>query len=310
MAKFIELKYKNQTLKINTRGGGIAEYYVEKDGRREDIIYGYNIEKDCDGGMGDVLSPFPGRVDKGEYSYQGSDYQLKGFAENKGNTLHAFVRELEWEVAKISDYQIASIVEVKEDKFLDKGYPFNLRFSIIYEILDEGLLIRTEVKNIGENTAPFGIGYHPYFKVAAKVDEMIWHVPAKSVVEFDESLKPTGKLIPVDESNLDFRTPARIGSRIIDNCFTDLIRDEKGIFTSRLSNEDGTKAIEIWQDESYPYFQTYSSDTIAPKNQRQAIAMEPQSCCGFAINFPKLGLIDLVPDLQFVGEWGINIAIK
>ncbi len=306
MSKFVELKYKNQTLRINTRGGGIAEYYIKKDNRRDDIIYGYSDEKDYDGGMGDILSPFPGRVDRGRYSYQGGDYQLNGFAENKGNSLHAFVRELNWIVEKISDNQIASTVEVKEQDFSEKGFPFSLEFNIIYEILDDGLSIKTDVKNIGDKTVPFGIGYHPYFKVATKVDDMIWQVPAKSVVEFDDSLKPTGKLIPVEESNLDFRTPARIGGRVIDNCFTDLIRDEKDIFTSKLSSEDGSKGIEIWQDSSYPYFQTYSSDTITPKNRRQAMALEPQSCCGFAINMPELGLIHLEKGEEFCGRWGIR----
>ncbi len=308
MSKFVELKYGGQTLKINTRGGGIAEYFIEKKGKRQDIIYGYSDEKDCDGGMGDILSPFPGRVDKGRYTYDGKDYQLKGFIESNGNPLHVFVREQQWKVTINSESQITSRLDVKEEKFSSFGYPFSLEICINYQLLDDGLKVKTTVKNVGKVTAPFGIGYHPYFKVADKVDDMIWQVPAKSLVEFNEKLKPTGKLIPIEESSLDFRTPARIDVRVIDNCFTDLIRDSKGIFTSKLSNEDGSKIIEIWQDKRYPYFQTYSSDTIATKNIRQAMAMEPQSCCGFAVNMQGLGLIDLKPKGTFTGEWGINFT--
>jgi len=310
MSKIIEMNFRNQVLKINTRGGGIAEYYIEKDGKREDIIYGYGNEKDYDGGMGDILAPFPGRVDRGNYHFQGTDYQLNGFKENSGNPIHAFVRELEWKVKKTADNQITSRLDVSGKQFASKGYPFSLEFNIIYTILKNGIEIKSEIKNNGKTTAPFGIGWHPYFRVTTKVDDAIWHVPASSVVEFDENLKPTGKLIPIEESSLDFRTPTRIGGRIIDNCFTNLIRNEKGIFTSRLSNEDGSRAIEIWQDQSYPYFQTYSADTIMIKNRRQALALEPQSCCGFAVNYPKLGLIALSPREAFKGKWGINIFYK
>ncbi|OQB06546.1 MAG: Aldose 1-epimerase [bacterium ADurb.Bin212] len=306
MSKIVELNYHNQTLRINCRGGGIAEYYVEKDGRREDIVYGYCEESDYDGGMGDILSPFPGRVDKGEYTYNGEGYKLQGFEENNGNPLHVFVRELEWQVAKTSDNQITSTLDVLVDKFAKNGYPFGLKYQIIYTLKVGGLHIKTVVKNTDEKIAPFGIGYHPYFSVAREVDEMVWKVPAESLVEFDQNLKPTGKIIPVNETDLDFREGGKIGNKEIDNCFTGLIRDENGIFTSTLSSKDGQKVIEIWQNESYPYFQTYSADTIDENNYRKAMALEPQSCCGYAINMPELGLVDLEPGSEFRGEWGIN----
>lgn len=306
MKKFVRINYKKCTLVINSRGGGIAEYYTEIGGERHDIIYGYAGESDYDGGMGDILSPFPGRVDKGEYAYEGEKYKLCGFTENNGNPLHVFVRELEWEVEKSAENQITSSLEVNGNDFKDNGYPFSLKYQIIYTLLESGFRVKTVVKNIGDKAAPFGIGYHPYFSVTQMVDQAIWQFSAQSMVEFDRSLKPTGKLIPISETRLDFRTPARVGERVIDNCFTDLTRDKEGIFTSRLSNEDGSKVIEIWQDQSYPYFQTYSADTIDKKNYRKAMALEPQSCCGFAINMPELGLINLEPNAEFKGEWGVN----
>lgn len=309
MSKFVELEFKNQTLIINSRGGGIAQYYVENNGKRREIMYGYSKQEGCDGGMGDILSPFPGRVDKGEYSYQNKNYKLSGFIENKGNPLHAFVRELEWKVKKTAENQITSTLDVYAKDCKENGYPFSLKYTIIYTLKKNGLDVETVVKNVGENTAPFGIGYHPYFSVTQEVDQAIWQFSAQSVVEFDKSLKPTGRLIPINETRLDFRTPARIGERVIDNCFTDLVRDEKGIFTSRLSNEDGSKSIEIWQDESYPYFQTYSADTIDKKNYRKAMALEPQTCCGYAVNVPGLGLISLKPGEEFRGEWGVNFQV-
>lgn len=310
MSKFVELKLAGQTLAINPRGGGIAEYYVEMKGVRHDIIYGYSREEDYDGGMGDILSPFPGRVENSTFDFDGESYQLSGFSQNKGNTIHAFVREMLWQVKKSSENQITSTLDVSSEEMAGHGYPFSLKYEVKYTLLEKGLSVETSVENTGSKTAPFGIGYHPYFKVAAQVDEMVWRVPAKKVVEFDATLKPTGKLINIGETRLDFRTAKAIEGIEIDNCFTDLRRDESGIFTSTLQNLTGTKIINIWQDKSYPYFQTYSADTIADRNYRQAMALEPQTCCGYAVNVLGLGLIALKPQEKFSGRWGVNYKFK
>jgi len=307
MSKLVKLNFKDQTLIINTRGGGIAEYYVTKKNQRRDIVYGYGSEKDYDGGMGDVLSPFPGRVENSEYYFNGNHYKLSGFNVNSGNALHVFVREQNWKVEVTDKNKITASFNISSKKFSKHGYPFDLELTIIYSLSNNGLTVSTKVKNIGPETAPFGIGYHPYFKVAAKVDDMVWIVPAKKIVEFDEKLKPTGRLLVVSKTEFDFRIPKEIGSLEIDNCFTDLIRDKKGIFTSTLSNKSGSEVIKVWQDKKYPYFQTYSADTIAKKNFRQAMALEPQTCCGYAVNVPNLGLIKLKPKEEFNGCWGIQL---
>ena len=296
-----------QTLVINPRGGGIAEYFMTINGKRQDIVYGYTEEEDADGCMGDVLCPFPGRVDNSEYDFEGEHYKLSGFQENRGNTLHAFVRELEWQVEELEPGQISSSIEIGENDFAERGYPFGFRLSLTYLLTDDGLKVQVLAINNGTKTAPFGIGFHPYFKIAGQVDEMVWKVPAKKVVEFDSTLRPTGKLLNTGDTTLDFRIANPIDGIVVDNCFTDLERDEKtGRFTSFLANLTGTKKISVWQDENFPYFQTYSADTIADRNYRKAMALEPQTCCGYAVNIEGLGLIKLKPSEEFKGEWGIR----
>lgn len=320
MSKFVEIKFKNQVLEINSRGGGIARYYIEDNihgihsrkghgKERIDIVCGYESEKEYDSGMGEILSPFPGRVDKGKFQFEGKNYQLKNVKLNKGNPLHELVRNESWQVKKTAENKIEATFQLKASKFGSKGFPFSLNYLVKYQLSSFGLTIITEVKNVGPENAPFGLGFHPYFAVAPKVNEMIWQVPAKKLVEFSPDLKPTGKLLEIGKTNLDFRKSQKIGNRIIDNCFYNLIRDGKGIFKSTLKNEAGTKEITIWQDENYPYFQTYSSDTIALRNRRRAMALEPQTCSGFAVNYPKLGLITLKPGQRFKGKWGINFKI-
>lgn len=304
MEVFIE--YKGQRLAVDSLGGGIKSYYVHKDGERRDIIYGYRDIEAKDGCMGDVLSPFPGRMVDDEYEWQGTKYVIAEELKLNGRALHAFVDQFEWRVEKISDSMIQATFQT-EQRFNDKGFPFNLEYKVEYSIGEEGLTVKTNVKNVGRTTAPFGIGYHPYFAVTEVVDVAEWQVPAKKVVEFDENLKPTGRFLSTGEASLDFREFSVIGDKIIDNCFFELERDSQGIFNSVLKNNKTGEKITIWQDEAYPYFQTYSSDTIKPEHHRKAMALEPQSCCGFAINMPELGLIALKSGEEFKGSWGVKV---
>lgn len=300
----VKIEYKGQVLAISSLGGGIKEYYTESAGKRRDIVYGYATAEQKDGCMGDVLSPFPGRMVNDEYEWEGKKYQISDSLKLSGRALHAFVDQFEWSVEKVSDTVIRASFRTGND-FDDKGYPFDLQYYIEYILGENKLKVITNVKNLGKNNAPFGIGYHPYFAVADKVDQMHWQVPAEKVVEFDSNLKPTGKLLEIQETGLDFREAATIGDKVIDNCFFDLQRDASGLFISTLSNPETGEQIVIWQDDSYPYFQTYSSDTIKKENHRRAMALEPQTCCGFSINMPELGLITLKPEGEFNGTWGI-----
>lgn len=188
-----------------------------------------------------------------------------------------------------------------EEKYAKQGYPFSLIYTIEYLLNKKGLTVATRVKNSGRTVAPFSIGYHPYLRITAKVDQIAWQVPAKKLVEYGPDLMPTGKLLDVSKTKYDFRITKKIDNLVVDNCFTDLIRDKNGIFTSTLSDAEEKGKIQIWQDKSFPYFQAYSFDTIKQKNCRKALALEPHSSSPFAANLPQLGLIKLKPNQSFSG---------
>lgn len=306
-----QIIFQNQTLKINKKGGGIAEYYIKYGEKRVDLIYGYKKQSDFDGCMGDILSPFPGRVDNGKYQFEGKKYKLVGFKlYEKETPLHVFVREEEWKIIKKNKSSIKLEYAFDQKKYSKQGYPFSLIYSVEYLLEKKGLIVKIKVKNSGNRTAPFSIGFHPYLRVVPKVDQTVWQVPAKKLVEYGPDLKPSGKLLDVGKTKFDFRVGRKINNLVIDNCFTDLIWDKKGIFISKLADLKGKSEISVWQDKNFPYFQAYSSDTIKTKNRRKSLALEPQSSSPFAINIPSLGLIKLKPSQVFEGSWGISYNQK
>ncbi len=301
----IQLGYQGQILTLNPVGGGIKKYFIKKDGRKTNLIYGYERDKEKAGSMGDILFPWPGRVENCRYNFGGTSYILSGARVKDGHANHGFVKAVPWQIVDRSENSAGLRFILTKAEYGPKGFPFDLSITVSYKLDDSGLTCVTEVLNNGDTPAPFGLGFHPYYAPGfSKVEDMSLQIAAKKLVEFDTGLKPTGRLLK-PMGGLDFSRRRKIGRQVIDNCYTDLDFNE-GVCKTLLSDGQGTE-IAIWQDKNYPYLQVYSADTIGPEHLRKGLALEPQTCTGYAFNLPEMGLIVLKPDEQFKGKWGIQL---
>jgi aldose 1-epimerase len=92
-----------------------------------------------------------------------------------------------------------------------------------------GLLLRVEARNAGEAAWPIGLGWHPYFALpSGDRRQARLRLPARRRVEvnnYDEVL-PTGRLTPLAGTPYDFAAGAALGEQYLDDCFTDLVREE------------------------------------------------------------------------------------
>jgi galactose mutarotase-like enzyme len=84
-------------------------------------------------------------------------------------------------------------------------------------------------KNVGSETEPMGIGWHPYFTIpSGQRDQVRLHIPATQHVETNnlDDVFPTGKLTDVKGTAYDFSAPAGkiIGNSLYDDSFAGLIR--------------------------------------------------------------------------------------
>jgi aldose 1-epimerase len=305
MDTYITLTQGNQTLILNPVGGGIVAYYQYVNGERHDIIYGYDAAEKS-GSMGDVLFPFPGRVENSTYTFQGTTYQLSGVRIKDGHALHGFAKTAPWSVEEASSSTATLSFSMSEADYAEKGFPFSLRLVLTYILDDTGCRCQATVTNTGSKDAPFGLGFHPYFTVGTEtVNDVHLTIQAGNVVEFDANLKPTGFLENPTTTDVDFRTTQVVGDRILDTCFTDLYGDN-GVHQTFISDSRGRQVC-IWQDSAFPYLQIYSGDTISQEHQRRGLAIEPQTCTGFALNMPEMGLRTLRPDENTTLTWGVRI---
>jgi len=84
-------------------------------------------------------------------------------------------------------------------------------------------------KNVGSESEPIGIGWHPYFTIpSGRRDQVRLHIPATEHVETNnlDDVFPTGKLTEVKGTKNDFTAPRGklIGNSLYDDSFASLVR--------------------------------------------------------------------------------------
>ena len=245
-------------------GGGLRTYSA---GGRE-VLDGYAATEMCHSGRGQVLAPWPNRIEGGAYTFDGQELQLPLTEPSTGNAIHGLVRFMAW-----------SVVEHDADRALlelllhpQPGYPFTLLLRNEVRLTDNGLEVHTTAQNVGETACPFGLGHHPYLLArTATVDDVEYELPGSE--------------------------PQRIGDAKLDDAFGDLERDANGI--ARVRVDDTT----VWLDDAYRYVQLFTGDL--PDVGRRSLAVEPMTCPRNAFRTGE-SLIRLEPGDQFEARWGIT----
>jgi aldose 1-epimerase len=265
------------------------------------VLFGYAVGEMCSSGRGQVLIPWPNRLDGGSYDYDGRAHQLPVDELANNNAIHGLVRWASWAVRE----QAPARVVVEHVLHPRPGYPFALALAIEYALSDHGLSVRTTATNVGDDACPYGAGAHPYLTVADTVDDVLLKVPARTVLRTDGRGLPAGSQPVEDASELDFRAPRRVGDAKLDHAFTDLARDASGLMRVELQGPGGHGAT-LWADAHYPYLQIFTGDL--PDIGRRGLAIEAMTCPANAFRTGE-ALLRLEPGESVTGAWGIAPAV-
>lgn len=301
----ITLTHNNWQLVVSPYGASLRGLYrTSPNGSREEIITGYSGASHKVGGQGDVLIPFPGRVAEGRYTFGGQPYQMVKNDTETPSAIHGFLRKTLWETEQPSEDEVTFTTNLHPEA--NPGYPFALGVRVTYHLTDTGLAVAFVIENTGDHTAPVAAGFHPYFTVgSALIDPDTLHVPFGATLEYKDLL-PTGKVLPVDGTALDFRSPHSIGSVSFNTCYLQPQPDPDGHTRIRLSDPFSGKALTVWLDPSFQYVVLYSGDPLPESHRRRALAIEPMTCGSDAFNHPEWGLAALKPGETLSGTWGVT----
>jgi aldose 1-epimerase len=240
--------HRNQFINV------IDQYESQDDFEQEVASKGF---KSC------KLAPFACRIKDGTYQFGGSKYTIGKFFLGQ-NAIHGLIYDARFDIVKQdANEEQAVLVMQYEYRGADKGYPFAFDCTITYQLKKNNeLLITTEITNRHNTPMPVQDGWHPYFTLGKKIDELELKLHSLEQIVFDDTMIPTGELIAYSE----FADSKKIGPVFFDDCF--LLNFAAAQPLCVLKDAGNKIQVEIKPDKSYPYLQLYTP------THRQSIAIE------------------------------------
>jgi aldose 1-epimerase len=291
----VELVHGDQRAVVVEVGGGLRAYAA---GQRE-LLDGYDVDAMSTSGRGQLLIPWPNRLQDGRYEFDGRRHQLALSEPEHGNAIHGLVRWTRWFVRE----READRVLLEHVLHPQPGYPFSLTVEVEYALAADGLSVRTTATNIGVDACPYGAGVHPYLTVGTpSVDAAILTSPGATVIRSDDRGLPVGT-DPVERTPFDFRRARVIAATTLDHAFTDLERGDDGLARVELRHPDGSGVV-LWVDEGYRYLMLFTGDPL-PDVGRRSLAVEPMTCPPNAFRTGE-SLVRLEPGETHTARWGLT----
>ncbi len=243
------------------------------------------------------LSPFVCRVTNGEYIFNAHEYKINKFYMGK-EAIHGLLYDAIFSIIDSGANDSAAFVSLQYNYTKkDEGFPFNYACTVNYSLVKNNcLVIESIIKNNSGVAMPVCDGWHPYFTLGTSVNELTFQMNADKMIEFNERLVPTGKIVPYKK----FQQPEIFGETFLDNCF---LLNKNSEVACVLRNEKSGVELTIQPDNAYPYLQIYTPE------HRKSIAIENLSAAPDAFN-NKMGLAILNAGESISFKTGFRAAVK
>lgn len=210
---------------ILTHGARIQALEVpDKNGRLADIVLGFDrIDDYLEPGhsyFGATIGRYANRIAGGTFELGGQRHQL---STNEGdNTLHGGERGFDrrvWTAAPIDEGDTVGVELTLFSRDGEMGFPGNLAVTLRYT-LDNANNLRLHYSAVADADTVLNLTNHAFFNLAGaghgNVHDQIAMIHANHVTAVDAALIPTGELMPVANSALDFTRPKAFGHDIAD----------------------------------------------------------------------------------------------
>ena len=198
---------------------------------------------------GAIVGRVCGRIGKGSFSLNGQIYRLANndlFGNMTKNHLHGGVKGFSFQVWNAEQVKSNDEEDALVFTYLsvagEEGYPGNLEVKVIYTLTNKNE-IKIDYSAHADKTTIINLTNHAYFNLHGDMAQTVMDhflcIPSNSAIECNDQLTPTGKVIPVLNTPLDFTHSQKIGSRIHEN-FPGQLFPGKGYAVGFVLNEDGT----------------------------------------------------------------------
>ena len=253
-----------------------------------------------------ILFPFPNRIRDGRYSWDGRDYQLPLADPAKKNAIHGFACHAPWRIvgegADADSAWLTGEFHASRDAphALDL-WPADHRLRLTYRLLHHSLRVEAVVDNPDAKPLPFGLGYHPYFRVAPfGGPQALVTIAARKAWPLSENL-PTGEPHPIDS------TAGRPFADLkLDDALTDLhplrVEDDLALI-GQVQAPAGGPSLDLWAARDFRELVAFTPP------HREAVCLEPYTCTTDAINLQQQGVDAGLRVLQPGDHWQGDVEI-
>ena len=250
---------------IQNRGGMILEVIPYgcrmvrllvpgRNGQLGDVILGHDtLEEYFSDFQGALIGRFANRIAGAAFTIDGQEYPL---LQNDGAIcLHGgsvgFANVL-WEVGSFRDEDDPSITFTYTSPHGESGFPGKVRLQVTYVLAENGSLL-LDYQAESDRETPLNLTNHSYFNLSGDPSQNIFNtvlqINADQVTAVTDDLIPTGELLDVTGTHLDFRTPKPIGQDIF--CQDHLMQVCGGYDHNYVIHGSGMrKAAEAWEPAS------------------------------------------------------------
>src|SRR5262245_62491858 len=126
-----EIRYGGQRAIACEVGATLRSYAVGG----VEVLDGFPVEEGASAGRGQVLAPWPNRLDGGAYTFEGRAGRAALDEPERGNAIHGLVRWLPWQVVGRTE----ASVELGCVLHPQPGYPWRIELSVAYRLDEDGL---------------------------------------------------------------------------------------------------------------------------------------------------------------------------
>jgi aldose 1-epimerase len=227
------------------------------------------------------LLPYANRIGNGQFIWNGHAYQLP--LNSNPHSIHGIGRERPWQIEQSS----LNAVSLSLSHAGDAAWPFAFDAMLGYRLDDEGLTVDLAITNKASESAPAGLGLHPYFPKAH--DAALMFSAAGAWQNGPDFLPAEYGPVPEDWKH---ETPRPVAGSNLDNCFTG--------WAGTAVIHAGPASLRIEASAVFGNLQVYTP----PRNPFYAV--EPVTHAPNAINHPDLpvgqGMLVLAPNERLAGR--------
>jgi aldose 1-epimerase len=217
------LKNKNGVVaQITNFGAKIVSIYApDRDGEFKDVLQGFDTIDEWLNGFpyfGAICGRYANRIADGKFTIDGTEYSLP--INNGPNSLHGGPEGFNNQVFDVMSSSKSSVKLNYASVDGEEGYPGNLNFSVTYTLTENNELILDYYATTDKATH-VNICSHGFFNLAGCDDgDITGHtmmINAKEFTPVNDVQIPTGDILPVAGTPMDFMKAHIIGDRIDDD---------------------------------------------------------------------------------------------